>query len=201
MDEPWNHNVHYHPLVVGFVPDGCGRALDVGCGDGTLIRKLAARARDVTGVDRSPEMIAAARARCGDLPHARFAETDFPGTDPDLFAPGSYDFISAVAVLHHLDLPSALRAMAGLLAPGGRLAIIGLARTASPLDWVLGAAQFPAVRVVDALHGGARTAAAMPVRDPREPWSEVRRTSRRVLPGSRFRRHLLWRYSLLWQKP
>ncbi|MFC0042034.1 class I SAM-dependent methyltransferase [Actinomadura rayongensis] len=89
MDEQWNHNVHYHPLVLGFVPDGCGRALDVGCGDGTLIRKLAARARHVTGVDRSPEMIAAARAHCGDLPHARFAETGFPGTHPELFAPGS----------------------------------------------------------------------------------------------------------------
>jgi hypothetical protein len=27
------------------------------------------------------------------------------------------------------------------------------------------------------------------------------RPAARVLPGVRYRRHLLWRYSLLWQKP
>ena len=26
-------------------------------------------------------------------------------------------------------------------------------------------------------------------------------TARRLLPGARYRRHLLWRYSLLWAKP
>jgi len=26
-------------------------------------------------------------------------------------------------------------------------------------------------------------------------------TARRLLPGVRYRRHLLWRYSLLWTKP
>ncbi len=32
----WNHNVHYQPVILGAVPAGCGRALDVGCGDGLL---------------------------------------------------------------------------------------------------------------------------------------------------------------------
>jgi len=32
-------------------------------------------------------------------------------------------------------------------------------------------------------------------------WREVRAEAARLLPGVRYRRHLLWRYSLRWQKP
>ena len=32
-------------------------------------------------------------------------------------------------------------------------------------------------------------------------WAEVRTAARGLLPGVRYRRHLLWRYSLLWRKP
>jgi hypothetical protein len=32
----WNHNLDYHPLILDAVPEGCQRALDVGCGAGIL---------------------------------------------------------------------------------------------------------------------------------------------------------------------
>src|SRR3954451_21226447 len=38
------------------------RILDVGCGEGTLTRKIIERGAIVLGIDNSPEMIAAARA-------------------------------------------------------------------------------------------------------------------------------------------
>ena len=39
------------------------RILDVGCGEGTLTRKIVERGATVLGIDNSPEMIAAARAK------------------------------------------------------------------------------------------------------------------------------------------
>ena len=36
---------------------------------------------------------------------------------------------------------------------------------------------------------------------PPETYSHVRRVAQRLLPGAQFRRHLLWRYSLVWRKP
>ena len=39
----WNHNVHYQPVILNAVPPGCRTALDVGCGDGLLASRLAAR--------------------------------------------------------------------------------------------------------------------------------------------------------------
>ena len=39
------------------------RILDVGCGDGTLTRQIAGRGATMVGIDNSPEMVAAARAK------------------------------------------------------------------------------------------------------------------------------------------
>src|SRR5437868_15485520 len=39
------------------------RILDVGCGEGTLTKKIIERGATVLGTDNSPEMIAAARAK------------------------------------------------------------------------------------------------------------------------------------------
>jgi hypothetical protein len=37
--------------------------------------------------------------------------------------------------------------------------------------------------------------------EPDMTWAQVRKTAARLLPGARYRRHLLWRYSLVWTKP
>ena len=50
QDRRWNHNTHYYPLVLAAVPDGCRRALDVGCGEGLLTRELAVRVPEVVGI-------------------------------------------------------------------------------------------------------------------------------------------------------
>ncbi|GAA3831153.1 hypothetical protein GCM10022403_075470 [Streptomyces coacervatus] len=45
MTDPYrNHNVHHHPVVLAAMPDRCEAALDIGCGDRLLARKLAAKA-------------------------------------------------------------------------------------------------------------------------------------------------------------
>ena len=59
----WNHNVHYQPVILGPVPPGCESAIDVGCGDGMLAGKLAARGATVTGIDLDERMIGLARER------------------------------------------------------------------------------------------------------------------------------------------
>jgi 2-polyprenyl-3-methyl-5-hydroxy-6-metoxy-1,4-benzoquinol methylase len=57
----WNHNVHYQPLIIRTIPPACARALEVGCGDGTLACLLAEHSAEVTGVDPDPRMITLAR--------------------------------------------------------------------------------------------------------------------------------------------
>jgi SAM-dependent methyltransferase len=59
----WNHNVHYQPVILRAVPAGCGAALEVGCGDGMLARRLAERCAEVTAIDRDARMITLASTR------------------------------------------------------------------------------------------------------------------------------------------
>lgn len=47
----WNHNIHYHPLILGAVPYGSERALDVGCGEGMLARELRRLVPHVSAID------------------------------------------------------------------------------------------------------------------------------------------------------
>nr|WP_223182469.1 MULTISPECIES: class I SAM-dependent methyltransferase [unclassified Streptomyces] len=197
--EYWNHNVQYHPLVLDAVPEVCREALDIGCGEGLLARRLAQRVGAVTGVDSSPAMIRLARERGAHLGNATFTEGDF--LTKGLLPEDRYDFISAVAVVHHVDFTAAIGTMARLLSPGGRLLIIGLARDRTLLDWTVSAAGVPAARLHAHRHGGKTDPPGMPVKDAAMPWSDIRRKAAHLLPGSHFRRHLLWRYSLTWNKP
>jgi SAM-dependent methyltransferase len=200
-EDYWNHNVHYHPLLLGAVPEPCRKALDIGCGDGLLARRLAGRADAVTGVDISGEMIRLAREQSAGLDNVTFVEADLLGEEQEPLRPGAYDFVSAVAVIHHVPFAPALQAIERLLAPGGRTVVVGLARNASPLDWMLGAAGLPAAWWHARRNGGKIDPAGMPMTMPAMGWGEVRREARRLLPGCRFRRHRLWRYSLTWDKP
>jgi SAM-dependent methyltransferase len=195
-EEYWNHNVAYHPLVLDAVVRG--PALDLGCGEGLLVRRLAERVDAVTGVDTSAEMIRLARERSAGLDNVTFVEADFLG-DHGL-PEGTYGLVSAVAVVHHVDFGRALQAMERLLAPGGRLVIVGLARNRTPLDWIVSAAGVPATWLGARRNGGTTDPAGMPIKMPEMTWGDVRREARRLLPGCRFRRHLLWRYSLTWEK-
>jgi ubiquinone/menaquinone biosynthesis C-methylase UbiE len=191
----WNHNVHYQPVILNAVPPGCRTALDVGCGDGLLARRLAERCATVTGIDRNPPMIALAQAQ---QPRARitFLEADFL-THP--FPEATFDFVCANTSLHHMDFTAALTTMARLLRPGGRLAVIGLAADKSITDLLAAAPAVPVDLFYRAIYRRGESGA--PILDPEMTWREVRAAAATALPGVRYRRHLLWRYSLRWQKP
>ncbi|MFG1709940.1 class I SAM-dependent methyltransferase [Nonomuraea sp. M3C6] len=196
----WNHNVHYQRLVMTLVPEGCERALDVGCGDGLLVSKLAARLPTVTGADRSAEAIAMARRQHGDLDNVTFVAADYLDDPKGLLPEGKYDLVTAVAVIHHADFREAVNGLVRLLAPGGRLVVVGLAKERTPLDWIICLSGQAVSHVLKLFHGGKRNP-GVPAMAPVMSWGEVARSSRALLPGSRFRRLLLRRYLLVWDKP
>jgi ubiquinone/menaquinone biosynthesis C-methylase UbiE len=125
-----------------------------------------------------------------------FIEADFLAYD---FPAASFDFVCANTSLHHMDFAAALTKLARVLRPGGRLAVIGLAADRSVADLLAAAPAVPADLFYRALYRKGESGA--PIMDPGMSWRQVRAASAAALPGVRYRRHLLWRYSLLWQKP
>ncbi len=94
-------------------------AVDLGCGPGNSTELLLRRfpGAEVTGLDSSPDMIAAAQAR---LPQLRFQVADIAAWD----ALGPFDAILANAVLQWLpDHAALLPRLLAKLAPGGSLAV------------------------------------------------------------------------------
>ncbi|GIH93631.1 class I SAM-dependent methyltransferase [Planobispora siamensis] len=197
MGDYWNHNTHYHPLVLRAVPPGCGTALDVGCGDGLLARKLAGRAERVIGIDRYAPAVEKARSLGGpgDL---TFVEADFLTWSPP---EDGVDFVSFVATIHHMDFTAALKKAEAVLRPGGALAVVGLALNATLADWAFSALGLPATRIMRLRNRAVAGGPDVPILDADMSWGQVRRAAGELLPGSVFRKHVLWRYSLTWRKP
>lgn len=197
--EYWNHNTHYHGLVLRNVPRGCGEALDVGSGDGLLARRLAPRARHVTGLDRSAEMVVKAKRLSEGVGNVDFVEAGLLEYDlPERY----YDFVCSVATIHHMDFAAGMAAMRDAVRPGGALVVLGLANNAGPKDLLYGAAGMPGhVLHRRLLKRGTAGEPGAPLADPDMTWGEVRDEALRLLPGAVFRRHLLWRYSVVWHRP
>jgi 2-polyprenyl-3-methyl-5-hydroxy-6-metoxy-1,4-benzoquinol methylase len=192
----WNHNIHYHRLILAAVPPGCQRVLDVGCGEGMLARQLSRVVPHVVGIDQDPASIELARRHdpggaiefiCGDFLACRFA-------------PASFQMITSVAALHHMDARAALGRMSQLLMPGGVLAVVGLARSRRPADlpWETAAI------IANLGYRMTRSYWEQPsptVWPPPHTYAGIHALARQALPGVRYQRHLLWRYSLIWAKP
>lgn len=202
----WNHNRHYHEFLLARVPRPCRTALEIGCGAGAFSHALAAHSEHVLALDLSPEMIRVARAREPQRPNLEFQLADASAWP---FPPERFDCIASIATLHHVDPRALLPRMRDALRPGGVLLVLDLVSKESLLDLARAA-------LAVAVSGALRLAHTGRLRDPkevREAWkehgrgetylrlSEVREICGELLPGAEVRRHLLWRYSIVWRKP
>lgn len=106
-----------HQLAGGVVewlaPQPGEHILDLGCGDGQLTARLAAIGAILTGVDASPAMVEAARARGIAADHAPAEQLPYPG--------GAFDAVFSNAALHWVRGQHAMLAQVHrVLRPGGR---------------------------------------------------------------------------------
>jgi len=110
-----------------------GPVADLGCGPGAHALALARRGYDVVGIDGSPAMVEAARARAArDKISARFDVADVRA--PLRFADASLTGVLAILVLQHLPDPAAFTAeIRRCLRPGGHLLITAPSRDGTPL--------------------------------------------------------------------
>lgn len=195
-DRLWNANIHYHDLILKAIPEGARRVLDVGCGDGILSAQVArAGVAHVMGLDLDAGVLERARARHPEA-HIEWVHGDVFTTALET---GQFDAVVSVAALHHMDAQSALMRFADLVAPEGVLAIVGLAAD-NWWDLPYESVALGARKVLGVVHGYWEHSAPM-AWPPPATYSDMKRISSAILPGVRYGRHLLGRYSLIWRKP
>ena len=196
MHSDWNHNIHYHDVILRSIPPNCQSALDVGCGHGFFARQLARHCERVTAIDVDHETLLRGRAAGNSEGRITFVEGDVM-THP--FCDDSFDLISVVATLHHLPLSTALGRLRNLLKSGGVLGVIGLYRAQTVQDYAYAAAGKPVSWILRQFRYCADVRA--PLQEPTETLGKIRASCDELLPGNKFRRHLLFRYSVVWRKP
>lgn len=211
--EGWTANNQYHKFLLQHVPKNCERALEVGCGTGAFARLLASCADHVMALDLSPQMIRVARSQSSQFSNLEFQLADINEAD---FPDEHFDCIASIATLHHMPLRAVLLKLKQALKPGGTLIVLDLFEPQrgllSPAGWrdaCLNLAATGASVSLRLVHNGR----LRPPREVRAAWeehgthdsyptmTEVGALCADLFPGARLKRHLLWRYSIVWKKP
>lgn len=179
----------FRSLLRRELPGGAATGIDVGCGEGETARILRAHGvRHVLGLDPHAPSVDEARAIGGEgIEYARGDLFDVQAEPAEV--------VTAVAMLHHVDMAAGLRRLASLVAPGGMLLVVGLATSTYPADLPYDLAGVVAVR----LHRQWHTSAPI-VWPPPVSYRDARRIAGDVLPGVRFRRDPRFRYTLAWRQ-
>jgi SAM-dependent methyltransferase len=137
------------PRIVGT------RVLEVGCGTGTLLGDLIAAGYDCTAVDASPQMVAAARSelrrRRLDHPSSRVAQARAQHLP---FADGAFDSVVSTFPTPYIGDVRAIREIARVLRPGGRLVVVVGASLLPTRLWLL-----PFVALQRLAYGGSSSPA------------------------------------------
>jgi SAM-dependent methyltransferase len=145
FDRPWVDEAVAWAL--GGAPPAAGPVIDVGCGAGGAACAFAHRVAGdggpppVVGLDRDPRLVARGRARAEAEGVAGAVGWGIGEVGRLPVRPGTAGVVWASGVVHHVaDQQAALGELAGLLAPGGRLALVegGLPLRCLPHDVGLG---------------------------------------------------------------
>ncbi|MBW4564315.1 MAG: class I SAM-dependent methyltransferase [Mojavia pulchra JT2-VF2] len=100
------------------------KVLDLGCGTGRLLDRLAAKFADLrgTGLDLSPEMLRVARQKNRHHPRLIYIE----GKAESLpFADGQFNAVfNSISFLHYLEPKQVMSEVARVLSPGGRFYLV-----------------------------------------------------------------------------
>lgn len=115
------HRTEGESVLLEYVPKSAGRILDLGSGDGRLLRllKLDRAGTQAVALDFSPVMVEALRKNFAADPSVRVVEHNLDYALPDL---GMFDAVVSSFAIHHLvdERKRSLYAeVYGLLVPGG----------------------------------------------------------------------------------
>ncbi|MDR0723255.1 MAG: class I SAM-dependent methyltransferase [Treponema sp.] len=203
LPDKWDHNQQYQHYLLKHIPKNCNTILDVGCGTGELTKKLVSYSKEIIGIDISENMIHEAKKRNNDekITYLKVSvEKYFEEADK------TFDIIISIAALHHMDEEKILQMMKNKLTRNGKIVILDLVKSETIGDWllsILAALLNPWIMLI--MRRRIRV-----TKEERKAWDghfrydnyltirEAKKIARHVLGKSKVKRHLFWRYSILY---
>ena len=196
-DTYWTHNTAYHKWILKHINNG-DYVLDVGCGDGLLVQKIAKICRQVTGIE--PHLSSALRAR-ERLENVKNAYVENISFEEYYAESNAFDVIVFVASLHHMDLEFCANKVKELLAPGGQLLVVGCSKPDGFVDSFIECLRVIPAKLGSLVHGEKnRGNIGVPVQEPNLSLRQICHVTDIYLPNAKLRRGLYYRYLLSWVK-
>ncbi|MBN2066561.1 MAG: methyltransferase domain-containing protein [Candidatus Thermoplasmatota archaeon] len=201
----WDHNLQYHKYLLKQIKEKRRIGIDIGCGTGELTNTIAMYCERVVGIDVAAGMIHEAQKR-KTRENVYFQNMDVQSFFTD--SKDTFDVIISVATFHHLDMEEVLGLLKSKLSRNGIILILDLYKTDSLFEHglsLLAAICNPFIYLVK--RGSLRN-----TKEEREAWNdhfqydyystieEIRGIAKRSLGKVKTRRHLFWRYSLVYKK-
>jgi SAM-dependent methyltransferase len=178
------------------LPADRSSVLEIGSGDGRFAEQLALAFGDVVAVEPDPNQVEATLARCANRSNVHVVHGDFLTAS---LPTDHFDAVVALASFHHMPLPDAIARTHEVLKPGGRLIVLGVWTDNRARDLVWNAwSVLVNKRLQRRLGPDAMTA---PATFDRTSWRDTRLWCKRNLQRATLKRHALWRYTLVWDKP
>lgn len=193
----WNHNTIYHKSILKHLPISRSSALDIGSGLGTFSNKLSNIFHNVNCLEPDSESIELSKKRFGSKGNINYINSSFESHN---FVSEKYDFISAIASIHHMDFKSTLLKMNDLLKPGGKLVILGLFRESTLVDLFISLAAILPNLIMNTLFKNDADNSKMIITRPQMTLKEIKKSSKDILGNFKFKRHLFWRYSIIYER-
>jgi ubiquinone/menaquinone biosynthesis C-methylase UbiE len=204
-NDEWNHNNHYYSFLLKHIPPftECD-ALEIGCGTGSFTRLLAQRFRRVLALDLSPRMIEIAKERSKQYRNIDFQVADVMAQE---FRSGQFGCVASIATLHHIPFEPLLFKIKSALKVDGTLLILDLFEPESFADFSTSLFAVPANIILRLIKNGhireskeIQAAWAEHLRTDTYPTLSQVRQACAIFPKAQIKRHLLWRYSIVWKQ-
>ena len=203
LPDRWDHNRQYQNYLVKNIPKNCNHILDVGCGTGELTKRLASFGNKIIGIDISENMLQEAHKRNSDekIEYIKTSAEDYLEETNKQF-----DVIISIAALHHMNEEKILEMMKIKLTENGKILILDIVKEKTIPDYFLSIMAVllnPIIMLI--MNGRLRVS-----KNEREAWEghfqydnylsiiEVKNMAKKVLGKAKIKRHLFWRYSLIY---
>ena len=193
--EYWNHNTAYYKWIKKQLKQS-NRILDIGCGDGLLIRYLDDDSKFLVGIDSDKFCIEKAKER-----NSSSSCSFFCCSYEDFNYEESFDTIVFVASIHHMNMLHSIKKAKSMLSKNGVLIIVGLAKPSNLIDYLIeGMRVIPCMIMSKIKKMRSCENKNIPVSYNFPCLDDVRKVISEELSGCEFRMGLYYRYLLRWKK-
>lgn len=204
LPDYWDHNQQYQSYLLSQIDGSKEYGLDIGCETGELTGMLKKYCMHVVGIDISPIMIQEAKIR-NSKNGIEFIKCDieeFLSTTKKTF-----DVVISIATFHHLDIETTLRSIKSKLNKNGLLLILDIYKQQTFYEQILSMT----ATICNPIMSLFKRHSMFPTEEERKLWKdhfkydtyntirEIREIAEKTLGQISIKRHLFWRYTLIYR--